>query len=302
MRVLNFGSLNIDYVYHVEHILSPGETLSSKQMEVFPGGKGMNQSIALARAGVEVYHAGMIGEDDGQFLLDTCSENRVNTHLIRTVKGKSGHAVIQVDETARNSILLYGGGNRRITKEYVDEVLGYFDEGDLLVLENEVNMVDYIIDAAYEKGMRIILNPSPFDKELERCDFSKVSLFLVNEIEGRLLAGTGYETEEDGEKLIEGIMKKYKEAGVTLTMGEKGAFFAGGDQWHYQKCFPVDAVDTTAAGDTFTGYFVAGLLKGGRMETIMEMAAKAAAIAVSRKGAVPSIPRMEEVMLFGVSK
>ena len=271
-------------------------------MDKLKGGKGMNQSIALARAGVEVYHAGMIGEDDGQFLLDTCSENRVNTHLIRTVKGKSGHAVIQVDETARNSILLYGGGNRRITKEYVDEVLGYFDEGDLLVLQNEVNMVDYIIDAAYEKGMRIILNPSPFDKELERCDFSKVSLFLVNEIEGRLLAGTGYETEEDGEKLIEGIMKKYKEAGVALTMGEKGAFFAGGDQWYYQKCFPVDAVDTTAAGDTFTGYFVAGLLKGGRMETIMEMAAKAAAIAVSRKGAAPSIPRMEEVMLFGDSK
>lgn len=122
MRVLNFGSLNIDYVYSVEHILCPGETLASRGMEVFPGGKGMNQSIAISRAGLEVCHAGMAGKEDGQFLLDVCMENGVNTDMIRMIEGKSGHAIIQVDKTACNSILLYGGGNRQITGEYVDEV------------------------------------------------------------------------------------------------------------------------------------------------------------------------------------
>lgn len=203
---------------------------------------------------------------------------------------------LRVDSNkAHNSILLYGGGNRQITKEYVDEVLDGFCEGDLLVLQNEINLLDYIIDVAYEKGMRIILNPSPFDEELEKCDLDKVFLFLVNEIEGRLLAGSGYETEEDGSRLAEGIIKKYSAAQAVVTMGEKGAFFASRNERYYQKCFPVKAVDTTAAGDTFAGYFVAGLLKGEKTEKIMETAAKAAAIAVSKKRAEPSIPRMEEV-------
>ena len=294
MKVLNFGSLNIDYVYGVEHILRPGETLSSRQMEVFPGGKGLNQSIALARAGANVYHAGVVGQD-GQFLLTVCRENGVNTDFVRIAEGKSGHAIIQVDDAARNSILLYGGGNRRITREYADEVLEKFGQEDFLVLQNEINLLDYIIDAAYAKGMRIVLNPSPFDEELEKCDLSKVSLFLVNEIEGRLLAGKGYEAEEDGSRLVEGIMEKYGRAQVVLTMGDKGAFYGGGDKRYEQKCFPAEAVDTTAAGDTFTGYFVAGLMKEEKIEKIMETAAKAAAIAVSRKGAAPSIPAMEEV-------
>lgn len=300
MRILNFGSLNIDYVYSVHHILCSGETLSSKGMEIFPGGKGMNQSIALARAGAEVYHAGIVGVDDGQFLLDICRENGVNTDLTCMVEGKSGHAIIQVDEKAHNSILLYGGGNRRITKEYVDEVLKGFNEGDLLVLQNEINLLDYIIDTSYKKGMKIILNPSPFDEELKKCDLSKVALFLVNEIEGRLLAGRGYETEEDGNRLAKRIVEKYSAAQVVVTMGEKGAFFASGEKCYFQKSFPVKARDTTAAGDTFAGYLVAGLLKEDKIETIMEIAARAAAIAVSRKGAASSIPRMEEVMGYTI--
>ena len=166
---------------------------------------------------------------------------------------------------------------------------------DLLVLQNEVNMLGDIIDRAYAKGMRIILNPSPFDRELEKCDLSKVFLFMVNEIEGRLLAGQGYENETDGIRLIDGILKKYDAAQVVLTMGSEGAFYGSGSKRYYQKCFPVKEVDTTAAGDTFAGYFVYGLLKGDTVEKTMEIAAKAAAIAVSKKGAVPSIPEMAEI-------
>ena len=296
MKILNFGSLNIDYVYRVAHILQPGETLKAGEMEVFPGGKGLNQSIAAARAGAEVYHAGMVGADDGGFLLDVCRENHVNTDYIRTAEGKSGHTIIQVDDNAQNSILLYGGGNRKITEDFIREVLAGFGKGDILVLQNEINLLDVVIDRAYEKGMKIVLNPSPFDEGLDGCDLSKVSVFLVNEIEAGLLAG---ENGEDGAKLVDKILKKYPEAQAVVTMGAQGAFYGQGSFRHFQRSFPVKAVDTTAAGDTFTGYFVYGMMKGEAIEVIMERAAMAAAVAVSRKGAVPSIPKREEIKTAG---
>ena len=309
MKILNFGSLNIDYVYRVAHILQPGETLKAGEMEVFPGGKGLNQSIAAARAGAEVYHAGMVGAEDGGFLLDVCRENHVNTDYIRTAEGKSGHTIIQVDDNAQNSILLYGGGNRKITEDFIREVLAGFGKGDILVLQNEINLLDVVIDMAYEKGMKIVLNPSPFDEGLDGCDLSKVSVFLVNEIEAGLLAGgngedregsgKGCENGEDGAKLVDKILKKYPEAQAVVTMGAQGAFTGPGSFRHCQRSGPVNAVDPTAAGDTLTGYSVYGLMKGEAIEVIMKRAAMAAAVAVSRKGAVPSIPKREEIKMTG---
>ena len=188
MKVLNFGSLNLDYVYQVESILIPGETQASKSRQIFCGGKGLNQSIALAKAGIPVYHAGLIGEG-GEPLLEVCKENGVNTEFIRQIPGPCGHTVIQVDENGQNCILLFGGSNRSMTKEFVDTVLDSFEEGDIILLQNEINELDYIIDRAYEKHMMIILNPSPFDNALENCDLSKISLFLMNEIEGFQITG-----------------------------------------------------------------------------------------------------------------
>lgn len=295
MRILNFGSLNIDYVYEVDHILQPGETESSMQLQTYPGGKGLNQSIALSRAGMKVYHAGIVGQEDGDFLLQVCRNNGICTDFIRMVEGKSGHAIIQVDVKGQNSILLYGGGNQKITREYVDEVLTQFDKGDILILQNEVNLLDYIVEAASQKEMQIVLNPSPFDEKVQECDLTKISFFLVNEIEGKLLAQTKRMQEKSGTDVVEKILEKYPHARVVLTMGEKGAFYGYGKERYYQKSFPVKVLDTTAAGDTFTGYFIAGLAKGKEMAVILEEAAKAAAIAVSRKGAAPSIPMMKEI-------
>ena len=130
MKVLNFGSLNLDYVYSVDHMVTPGETLASYGMSVFCGGKGLNQSIALAKAGVSVYHAGMVGEEGGA-LLEACKEGGVKTDFIKTIPGKSGHTIIQVDKEGQNCILLFGGANRSITKEYVDEVLSHFEKGEI---------------------------------------------------------------------------------------------------------------------------------------------------------------------------
>ena len=290
MKVLNIGSMNLDLVYSVDHIVQPGETEASISMNTFLGGKGMNQSVALAKAGVEVYQGGMIGED-GQPFLDACAEYGVRADFIRKVEGKSGHAVIQIDSSAQNCILLYGGANQMLTESYVDEVLEHFTAGDILLLQNEVNLLPYIVDKAYEKGMQIALNPSPFNEKLSKVDMTKISIFLLNEVEGNQVTGL-----TAPEEIIAKMQELYPHAKIVLTLGKDGAVYAEGEQRFFQPIFPVKAVDTTAAGDTFTGYFLAGLAEGMAIPETLKMSAKASSIAVSRAGAVPSIPYRAEVM------
>lgn len=291
MKILNFGSLNVDYVYQVDHMVLPGETQASAGMDIFLGGKGFNQSVALAKAGAGVWHAGIIGEDGADFL-KACREYGIHAEHIRTMEGRSGHTIIQVDRDGQNCILLHGGSNRAFTREWIDETLDQFDREDFVLLQNEVNLPDYIIDRAFARGMRVILNPSPFDDGLKACDFSKVYCFLLNEIEGMQLTG-----EKDLEKIPQRILERYPDARVVLTLGSDGAVYADRETTIRQESFPTDAVDTTAAGDTFTGYFIAGLMEGSSLERALRTAAKAASIAVSRKGASPSIPWKEEVQI-----
>ena len=294
MKVLNFGSLNYDYVYAVDHIMMPGETQSCKGRETHFGGKGLNQSMALSRAGVEVFHAGMVGED-GQAFLDLCKKNGIRTDYIRQIEGPSGHTVIQVDKEAQNCIILYGGSNRMITREYVDEVFSNFEKDDIILLQNEINELPYIIDKAYEKGMQIVLNPSPYDSLLDECDLSKVTIFLINEVEGKMIAGT-----DVPEEILDCMMSKYPRAKVVLTLGSDGVIYKDADKMVQQGIFKVKAVDTTAAVDTFTGYFIAGMLKGTPIEERLRLCAKASAITVSRPGAADSIPTMEETVLADI--
>lgn len=290
MKILNIGSMNLDYVYNVDHIIMPGETESTDGRNIFLGGKGINQSIALAKAGADVYHAGMIGEDGSAFL-DACKEYGVNGQFIKKIDTPTGHTVIQVDQNGQNSILLYGGANRQLTKEFVDEVLSHFEKGDILLLQNEVNLLGYIVDRAYDAGLEIALNPSPYNEKIKEVDLTKVSIFLLNEVEGFQI--TGFEKEED----ILGEMKhRFPKAKIVLTLGKKGAFYSDQEEIYFQKSFPVKAVDTTAAGDTFTGYFLTGLTEGMKIEQVLEMSAKASSIAVTRPGAAGSIPMREEVM------
>lgn len=290
MRVLNIGSLNLDYVYNLDHIVQPGETEASYELNVHLGGKGMNQSVALAKAGVDVYHGGMIGED-GQPFLDACKEFGVHAEYIRQIDIKSGHAIIQIDKNAQNSILLYGGANQQLTSEYIDTVLADFGAEDILLLQNEVNMLPYIVNRAYEKGMTIALNPSPFNEKLHAVDMGKISIFLLNEVEGFQI--TGLKNPDD---IIAKLLEMYPQSKIVLTLGQDGAVYADQEQKHFQPVFKVNAVDTTAAGDTFTGYFLAGLCEALPIPEVLKMSAKASSIAVSRAGAVPSIPFREEVM------
>lgn len=290
MKVLNFGSLNIDYVYPVDHIIIPGETEPAGDVMENCGGKGLNQSIALAKAGVKVYHAGLVGEE-GQLLIDKCIENNVDTTYLRKIPGRSGHTIIQVDKNGQNSIILFGGSNRKFTKEFIDEVLSNFEKGDILILQNEVNLLDHIIDEAYKKGMMIVLNPSPYDSSLEKCDLGKISLFLLNEIEGEQITG-----KKDPDEILEELVKKFPEAKIVLTLGSEGSIYRHKDEIYRQGIFKVKAVDTTAAGDTFTGYFISSIIDGLSVSEGLEMAAKASSITVTRPGATDSIPLRKEVV------
>lgn len=290
MKVLNIGSLNLDYVYQVDHIVQPGETEASFDMNIFLGGKGINQSMALAKAGVKVYHGGMIGED-GQPFLDACKEYGVNADYIKMIEGKTGHAIIQLDKDAQNSILLYGGANQKLTEDFVDEVLSHFEKGDILLLQNEVNLLPYIVEQAYAKGMQVALNPSPFNEKLREVDLKKISIFLLNEVEGGQITGM-----TDPEDVLAKMREMFPHAKIVLTLGKDGAKYAEGDVTYYQPIFKVQAVDTTAAGDTFTGYFLAGLIDGMDIPDILKMSSKASSIAVTRNGAVQSIPLKAEVL------
>ncbi|MBQ8345504.1 MAG: ribokinase [Clostridia bacterium] len=289
MTILNFVSCNLDYVYSMDHIVVPGETQASEEMEVFAGGKGLNQSVALARAGAEVFHGGCIGED-GEMLRTLLADSGVNVSLLRQIDGKNGHAIIQVAADGQNSILLYAGSNRCITKEQMDEALSLFSEGDMLLLQNEINDISYLIDRAYERGIRIFLNPSPCDESLRAISFEKLSCIVLNEIEAKFFTGKEHPTEH-----LAFFRERYPHLTVMLTLGGDGCVYSDGYQTVSHPIFPVTAVDTTAAGDTFTGYFMAALAEGREPAEAIRLASAAAALAVSVKGAAPSIPLRKQV-------
>ncbi len=293
MRFLNFGSLNLDFVYDVEHIVRPGETLSSFALNTFPGGKGLNQSVALSRAGGQVFHSGCIGED-GRVLLEDLEAAGADTSLVRVLPDcRTGHAIIQVDTSGQNSILLFGGANRAISPEQITETLSRFGKGDLLLLQNEVNGLEQMLREAGKRGMRIAFNPSPIDAEISQLPLENVEFLLLNEIEGSALGG-GTVPEE----ILKGLKGRFPGAKIVLTLGKDGACYFDGAQTYFQPIFPVKAVDTTAAGDTFTGYFLEAVGRGLSGAQCLRRAAAASAIAVSRKGASPSIPAAAEVDAF----
>lgn len=293
MKVLSFGSLNIDYVYGVDHMVTPGETLAARGRNVFAGGKGLNQSVALARAGAQVWHAGLVGPE-GQMLLDVCHDAGINTDFVGRTEVATGHTVIQVDRNGQNSILLYGGANQQVDEAFADEVLAHFGEGDYLILQNEISCLPHIVEKASERGITIVLNPSPYNERLDSVDMDKVDIFLLNEVEGAQVSGGS----TDPDEICRLMAERYPQAQLVLTLGSAGSVYQYGDTVVKQGIYHVDTVDTTAAGDTFTGYFVWAIASGRPVEEALDVAAKASALAVSRAGAVPSIPTMAEVEAF----
>ncbi len=288
-RILSYGSLNLDYVYHVPHFVVPGETLSPSGRDVNCGGKGLNQSIAAARAGAQVFHAGKIGVD-GSALTDILQNSGVDISLVTVGPSASGHAIIQVDPSGQNCILLFGGSNQEIIQAEIDHALEGFGPGDYLILQNEINGLPYLMKQAAQKGLFTVFNPSPIDDAIPALPLDQTSLLIFNEVEGTALAGC---PEPDG--ILDTLRARWPQCRLLLTLGGDGCVYDDGSCRLRQRTYPVKAVDTTAAGDTFTGYFVACLAAGMEAEACLDLASRAAAIAVSRPGAAPSIPTMDEV-------
>lgn len=290
MKVLNYGSLNIDYVYEMDEFVKEGETKSSLKFTKNIGGKGLNQSIAFKRAGLDIYHAGKIGFD-GLFLKDFLKDNEVNVDYITFDNNESGHAIIQVDSKGKNSIILNGGANQRITKEEIDEVLSNFESNDLLILQNEINNIDYIIEKAYKKGMQIAINLAPINGNEKKYDLSKVNIINVNESEGKTLVG-----KDNPEDIFNELIKRFPNAMIILTLGELGSKCYYQNKRYHQDIFKVEVVDTTSAGDTFFGFFLKEYYQTKKIEKALLIASKASSICVSKKGSGISIPKYDEVM------
>jgi ribokinase len=289
MQILNFGSLNIDHVYAVEHFARAGETLDTSDYRVFAGGKGFNQSIALARAGARVAHAGQVG-DDGRWLIDELADAGADVRFVAVSETPTGHAVIQVLRGGENSILIHGGANRTIGEAQMRAAIEAAEPGCFLLIQNEINGLDRIMEIASQKGLPIVLNPSPVTSSLMELPLEKVGTFILNEVEARLLsAGSG------PAQILDGLRRRFPEAAVVLTRGECGVEYADPSQRETVSAERVEAVDTTGAGDTFAGYFLAERLNGAAVEDALRLACRAAAVCVQRPGAAASIPRREEI-------
>lgn len=283
-RVINLGSINIDHVYQVPHFVRPGETLSSTGYHRGAGGKGFNQSIALARAGQLVSHLGALGGDGGWLREKLVAEHVDTRHLHASVE-PTGHAIIQVIPAGQNSIVLHGGANHSISSSALAAAFDDATSGDWLLTQNETNSVAQALSAARARGLKICLNPAPFTPAVATFPFECVDLLILNEIEGADLSGQTIPS-----AILDTLLSRWPHLAIVLTLGSDGAIYATRETRFQAPALRVRAVDTTAAGDTFIGYFLAAMLSGQRPQTALELAARAAAITVTRPGAADSIP------------
>lgn len=289
MKYLVFGSLNVDYTYRVDQLVHKGETIKAHSEEISYGGKGFNQAIALSRASNSdnVYFAGCIGKDDTGHL-GLLMKERINTDLIKRSKLSTGKAIIQVDNDGNNAIIIYSGANYDITSSDIDRILSTFNKGDIIMLQNEISGVNEIIDKAKAIGTTIIYNPSPYNEEVAKVDLSLVDYLFINEIEGAMMSGYS-----SAEEILDDIHRRYPLMKTVLTLGEKGSLYMDENgKVLTQGIYQTKAVDTTSAGDTYTGYFIANL---ANIPYAMKAAAIASGIAVSIKGSSKSIPKQETV-------
>lgn len=292
MAIINFGSINIDHVYQVPHFVQPGETLSSTSYQKLLGGKGANQSFALAKAGVNVRHVGLINEADFA-VKQALIRAGVDCKHVKGTETPSGHAMIQVADSGENSIVLYAGANHELSAEHVAAALDEANEGDWILTQNETSSISEAIEQAKAKGLKIAFNPAPMTESVKSLPLDKVDLLIVNEVEAEALSGQS--SLADIEHYFRTVLPNTE---VILTLGSKGAKLLTASKSVFAEAFKVEAIDTTAAGDTFIGFFLSAYVQGIEPEQCIRRACAASAIAVTRFGAAQSIPSVEEVDAF----
>jgi len=293
MAVFNFGSINIDHVYSVPHFVQPGETLSSISYQSILGGKGANQSVALAKANNHVFHIGAIGATDSGFI-EQMKAAGVNCDFVRELSDvASGHAIIQVTPDAENNIILFGGANQCISDDHIASALATAKPNDWVLLQNETNAIDKIITEAHKRQLHIAFNPAPMTESVKQLPLDKLTLLVVNEVEAEQLTG-----ESDVGAMKRALKSTYPNTQVLLTLGKAGVWFVDAHNEEFCAAFKVEAIDTTAAGDTFIGFFLAAYQANKSIAEALKYACAASALAVMKAGAAPSIPSVDDVNAF----
>jgi len=288
----NLGSINLDHVYRVGHFVQPGETLASTDLQTLLGGKGANQSLALARSGAPVCHIGSISSSDG-WAVDVLSASGVDVSCVLQVEAPSGHAIIQVDAAGENAIILHGGANQSLSDAHIEQSLALAQAGDWLLMQNECNGLELAMDIAKRRQMLIAFNPAPMSENVQALPLADCAVLIVNEIEAAQLSGM-----DNSADATAALLERFPDMQLVLTEGSRGAGWHYQDRHEFVSAYNVDVVDTTAAGDTFVGYFLAALNNNDDVVVALQTACAASALAVTKAGASTSIPTSQAVKQF----
>lgn len=293
------GSLNMDLVVNVDKMPKPGQTIIGSNFKEVPGGKGANQAVAMARLNGNVSMIGKVGEDGfGQTLINSLKNDKVDTTYIKTTKGATGVALITVDNNAQNSIVVSPGANFEVKEEDIDNNIEAIKNSDIVVLQLEtpLNTIKYALKKSKELNKYTILNPAPALK-LDDEIIKNVDLLTPNETELEIISGVNIETEEDIQKAAQIMIEKgVKE--LIVTLGSKGSLYINKEKSIFKKAYKVEAVDTTAAGDSYTAALAVALSKDQSIEEAMDFASKVGALSVLKEGAQSSLPTLEDVENF----
>ena len=286
MTIYNLGSINVDHLYMLERIPKPGETLSSLETHITIGGKGLNISVAAHRSGADVRHIGVVGSADPS-VLDMIAGLGLDRALISQVDVQTGHAIIYVDENSENSIVVHGGANHCFSESQIRTALSSAQPNDWLVLQNETNANEIGISIAREKGMKIALVAAPFNAKKMPEQIKKVDLVSMNKTESELF------------EVISGTsIGNLKSIDFLITYGADGAVFLSDGVTQRIAAHKVHSIDTTGAGDTFFGVFMAHYTGRGCVKTALKKANAAAAIIVQRRGVASVVPSQKEIDTF----
>ena len=291
-QIINYGSCCIDHVFQIPHFVRAGETLSSTGYAIFPGGKGLNQSIAVAEAGCAVTHVGAVGED-GRWLAELMTARGVNITHLGITNTPTGQAILQIDPSGENAIIILGGANLAAHEHLIDAALNDATGDEILLIQNETSGNEAAIRQAKAKGLQVAFNMAPMNANARALPLALIDYFIINETEGEALTD-----KTEPSEICDAVLDQYPHSAVVLTLGPAGVLFRTAERNLSQPAYPVETVDTTGAGDTFTGYFLATLMKTQQVELALQTAAAAAALSVTQPGAATSIPTLHDVNQF----
>ena len=298
-KICVIGSINMDLVVKVDEMPKKGQTLIGSNFKEVPGGKGANQAVAASRLGANVCMVGKVGSDGfGQNLLNQLKNNNVDTKYIQIEEGASGVALITVDKNAENAIVVSPGANFKLAQKDIDNCIDAIKESNVVViqLETPIDTIKYALEKSKELDKFTILNPAPAVK-LGDDIIKNVDLLTPNETELEILSGVSINNEDDILKAAQVMLEKGVKK-LIVTLGSKGSLYIDKENKIFKKSYKVDAIDTTAAGDSYTGAIAVSLSQGKNVEDAIDFASRVGALCVTKEGAQTSLPTIEEVLNY----